>query len=47
VMIPDRYKTVRTVLRQYYDDTRIILVVILNLLLIPSNINQYQVCRYC
>ena len=54
MMIQDRPKTIRTVSWWYHDDTGIVLTVILDFLLIPSDTNQYQVCyvlfgigKYC
>jgi len=47
MMIQDRPKTIRTVLWWYHGDTGIVLAVVLDVLLIPSDTNQYQVVRYC
>ncbi len=44
VIIQDRPKTIRTVSWWYHDDTGIVLAVVLDVLLIPSDTNQYQVC---
>jgi len=44
VTIPNRHKTVRTILRQYHCDTGTVLVTILDVLSIPNNTKFVRHC---